>query len=263
MKGESMPEKIQSAPDATLPILALPDTHEQVDLLARRYLEANGILMQFVSFVGGQVEDAVTRLPTHFQDRIENATQTALEVAYGAAHGSQRLTRAGDRRHRMTAVAFGALGGLGGLPSALTELPVTTTLILRSIQEIASGYGEDLSLEETRLACLAVLGAGGPFSEDDGVDFAFLGARVALTGPAVSTLISTVAPRFASALIQKLGSKSIPLIGSLAGAGTNLAFMKYYQEMAHVHFGLRCLVQNGIIEAPSAFKERIENIRKN
>ena len=31
----------------------------------------------------------------------------------------------------------------------------------------------------------------------------------------------------------------LPLIGAVAGAGTNLAFTRYYTDMAHVHFGLR------------------------
>ncbi len=255
-----MPEIEIIPPGTELPVIAGPDAGEEIDVLVRRYLAANGLLMQVIGYVGGQVEDVVTRLPASTRARVESATRTALEVAYGAAHGSQRL-RAGDRPHRVMAAAFGAVGGLAGLPSALTELPVTTTLMLRSIQEIAIQHGEDLSREETRLACLQVLGAGGPLAEDDGADFAFLGARVAITGPAINALIARIAPRLAAVLTQKLGTKSIPLIGSFAGAGTNLAFMRYYQEMAHIHFGLRRLARHGALEAPAAFKARVETVR--
>ena len=256
-----MPETDMISKTNLLPILATPDAESELDLLVGRYLSANGVLMQVIGFVGGQVEDVVARLPATTRERVDRATRGALEIAYGAAYGSQRL-RTGDRPHRVMAAAMGAVGGLGGLPSALTELPVTTTLMLRSIQEIAVQHGESLSDEETRLACLQVLGAGGPLSEDDGTDFAFIGARIAITGPAMNTLIARIAPRFAGVLMQKLGSKAVPVLGSLAGAGTNLAFMRYYQEMAHVHFGLRRLARHGTIEAPAAFKSRVEAVRQ-
>jgi hypothetical protein len=255
-----MPQSEAIRAAETLPVLAMPDPEAALDTLVDRYLAANGLLMQVVGYVGGQVEDVVSRLPAKARERVETATRTALEVAYGAAYGSQRL-RAGDRPHRMMAAAFGAIGGFGGLPTALTELPVTTTLMLRSIQEIALFHDEDLSRVETRLACLQVLGAGGPLTEDDGTDYAFLGARIAITGPAINTLIARIAPRFAAVLTQKLGAKSVPLIGSFAGAGTNLAFMRYYQEMAHIHFGLRRLARQGALDAPAAFKARVEAVR--
>lgn len=256
-----MPETHPTQNTETLPVLAMPASEQALDTLVDRYLAANGVLMQVIGFVGGQVEDVLTRLPAKTRLKIETVTRSALEVAYGAAQGSQRL-RAGDRPHRIMAAAFGAVGGLGGLPSALSELPVTTTLMLRSIQEIAVRHDEDLLHEETRLACLQVLGAGGPLSEDDGTDFAFLGSRIAITGPAINTLLARIAPRFAAMLTQKLGSKAVPILGSFAGAGTNLAFMRYYQEMAHVHFGLRRLAREGQIEAPAAFKGRVKNVRE-
>ena len=35
----------------------------------------------------------------------------------------------------------------------------------------------------------------------------------------------------------------MPILGAAAGAGTNYAFVDYYVEMAHVHFGLRKLAR--------------------
>jgi hypothetical protein len=134
-------------------------------------------------------------------------------------------------------------------------------MILRSIQEIARAHGEDPGDDHTRLACLQVLGSGGPLPEDDGADLAFLGARITLTGAALNGMIAQIAPRLASLLARKLASKAVPVLGAAAGAAVNLAFARYYQEMAHVHFGLRRLVRQGAVEAPAAFRARVRELR--
>ena len=82
-----------------------------------------------------------------------------------------------------------------------------------------------------------------PGGEDDGIDTAFLGARLGLSGVAVNRLISRVAPRFATVLGQKLAGQAVPILGAAAGAGTNYAFIDYYVEVAHMHFGLRRLAR--------------------
>ena len=84
--------------------------------------------------------------------------------------------------HKALCAISGALGGLGGLQTALAELPVATTVIFRAVQGVAAQYGEDPQSDETRMKCLAVFGSGGPGSEDDGVDISFFGARLGLTG---------------------------------------------------------------------------------
>lgn len=257
-----MPEPLEGeiVRPTALPALG-GDAAAEVDRLARRYLRAHGGLIQLVTFVGGQAEGALSRLPAPARARLDEAVRLALHTAYGAARSSHARRAAGDRLHRTAAVAFGAAGGLGGLPTAIAELPVTTTMLLRSIQEIARDHGEDLDHEETRLACLRVLGSGGPLAEDDGTDFAFLGARLTLTGPALNRLIAQVAPRFLAVLGPRLAAMSIPAIGAVAGAGTNFAFVRYYQEMAHIHFALRRLARQGAIGAPAAFRAQVQAVR--
>lgn len=66
----------------------------------------------------------------------------------------------------------------------------------------------------------------------------FLSARVTLSGTTVHGIIARVAPRLSAALGQKLAAQTVPIIGAVAGAATNYAYTSYYQEMAHVHFGL-------------------------
>ena len=78
----------------------------------------------------------------------------------------------------------------------------------------------------------------GPLESDDGADLAFLTTRVLVNGAAIKTLIARIAPRFGVVLGQKLAAQTVPILGAAAGAATNYAYTSYYQEMAHVHFGL-------------------------
>lgn len=215
--------------------------------LAGRQRRAGGLLMRAVNLVGSGVEDGLRILPKPLRARIDEAARAALLRSYDAAARSRagRLSApwAGDRAHKALAALSGALGGLGGLPTALAELPVATTVIFRAVQRVAEAHGEDPASEETRLECLRVFGSGGTGAADDAVDASFLGARLSITGPAVNRLVARIAPRFGAVLGQKLASQAVPLIGAAAGAGTNYAFIDYYVEMAHVHFGLRRLAR--------------------
>ena len=223
-------------------------SQKRIAALAHRQAKAGGVLMKVVSYAGSRVEGSMQKLPNAARNQIEAGARRALEHSYHAAARSREagpLARiSGDRAHKLAATLSGALGGLGGLPTALAELPVATTVIFRAVQDVAEHYGEDPSTAETRAECLRVFGSGGPGEADDGIDTAFLGARLSLTGPALSRLLNTVAPRFASVLGQKLATQTIPVIGAAAGAGTNYAFVDYYVEMAHVHFGLRQIARD-------------------
>jgi hypothetical protein len=211
-----------------------------VAALADRQRRANGLLIKAVNFAGGQVEDGMKLLPKGVRAQIEVAVKAALLRSYDLASRSRKSGVLGsDRAHRVLGTVSGALGGIGGLPTALAELPIATTVIFRAVQAVAAQYGEDPLSENTRLECLRVFGAGGPGAADDGIDTGFIGARISITGPAIGKIIAKVAPRFGAVLSQKLLAQAVPLIGAAAGAGTNYAFVGYYIEMAHVHFGLR------------------------
>lgn len=218
----------------------------EIAALAARQRKANGVLMSAINFVGGQVEDGLKLLPASAREQIDELARAALRQSFDVAHksrGGMGQHIGSDRVHRVLGTVSGALGGLGGLPTALAELPVATTVIFRAVHHVSVEYGEDPDAEETRMECLAVFGAGGPGTEDDGVDTAFIGARLSISGAAVNGLISKVAPRFAAMLSQKLASQAVPVLGAAAGAGTNYAFVDYYVSMAHVHFGLRKLAR--------------------
>jgi len=228
-----------------VPLVPLGEAAQaEIAALAQRQMRAQSLLMQVVTFVGGQVEDGLKLLPQSGRDRIEGAARRALRQSYEVAAKSRgRRVLTTDRAHRALCTLSGAMGGIGGLPTAVAELPVATTVIFRAVQGVAEIHGEDPTDPETRMEVLRVFGAGGPGEADDGIDTAFIGARLSLTGAALNRLIATVAPRFAAMLGQKLATQTIPILGAAAGAGTNYAFIDYYIELAHVHFGLRRLAR--------------------
>ena len=217
-------------------------TEAELDALVARYRAADSTGMQVVTMIGGRVENLIDRLPVEARGSIEGATRRALEIAFDAAARSRgRVADTSDWLNTAVTTAMGAAGGAGGLPTALAELPVTTTVLLRAIQGIAAEHGFDPADEVVRLDCLQVFAASGPLERDDGADFAFLAARVSLTGASVRGLIAKVAPRLGVVLGQKLAAQAVPILGAVAGAAVNYAFTSYYQQMAHIQFGLKRL----------------------
>lgn len=226
------------------------DVDAELDLLVRRYKGAGGLGVEVLNLIGAQADGLVERLPKPVQDRLEGATELALKQAMRAAHGSRSIvsTDSTGWLSRAAATALGAAGGVGGLPSALAELPITTAILLRAIQDVAVTYDFDANSENVQFDCIQVFAAAGPMSHDDGSDLAFLSARMALTSGGVTKMAAWVAPRLAPVLGQKLAAQAVPVLGAAAGAATNYAFTRYYSEIAHVHFGLRKLAIDADVE---------------
>ncbi|MEO0369867.1 MAG: EcsC family protein [Pseudomonadota bacterium] len=241
--------------------LTLPEdaVATRLDVLATRYSRASGPGIQLLNLIGGQADNLLEQLPKPVRDALGTRTEEALRLAMQAAHGSRSVVdgQAGWMNLALT-TAMGAAGGLGGLPTALAELPVTTTVLLRAIQDVAVEHGFDPEEEGVQYDCIQVFAAAGPLDHDDGADLGFLGARVTVTGAALQNLIATVAPRLATVLGQKLAAQAVPILGAAAGAATNYTYTSYYQQMAHVHFGLRRLA----IEADLDREDVAERFRK-
>ncbi|AHE56122.1 EcsC family protein [Sphingomonas sanxanigenens] len=226
-------------------------TLDAIRSAADRYVEAHGLFMQIVGWAGQAAEGLVSRLPDEWRDRIESVGLAALDQAYAAAAATQPGSEEkglrgralgwtkGETWHRVATGVTGALGGLGGLATTLVDLPVTTTLILRSVQQVAASYGEDPALDETRAQSIAVFALGGPLPEDGTLETGLFAARLALTGKAVAEMLKAALPRFGAVVSQKALAQATPLLGAAAGAIVNPVFASYYQAMAHVHFGLR------------------------
>ncbi len=227
----------------TLPAIAAPDVIPAVQGFAQRYRRANGPVMTVINRIGGTLETQMALIPAGVRDQIEVITARALNAAFVAASAGQHAPDLGPRGQLMAVMATGAAGGIGGLPTALAELPFTITLFLHAIRQSATDAGFDPDIPAIRAACLAVFAAGSPLDGDDGLNTAFLSARLTLTGPAIQRVIAAAAPGLAMALGQKLAAQSIPILGAISGAALNAAYMNYYREMADIRFGLMALAQ--------------------
>ncbi|MEM8654795.1 MAG: EcsC family protein [Pseudomonadota bacterium] len=242
-------------------IILVPDTLDidaELDRLARRYKGAGGLGIQVLNTLGTGADGLLNRLPAPVRNQLNDATRAALVQELKAASTSRGMVP--DQAEWLNATvsaAMGAAGGFGGLPTALAELPVTTTLLLRVIEGVAEEHGFDAAAESVRFDCVQVFAAAGPLEHDDGSDIAFLTTRLAVSGGAMQKLIAMVAPRLSVVLGQKLAAQAVPVLGAAAGAAINFSYTKYYTDMAHVHFGLRRLA----VAADQPHAAMIERLR--
>src|SRR5690625_5944311 len=152
---------------------------------ARELLENPGIAAQLANVVGAPMEYVMARrLPASVTRLIESTTRAALEQSLRLATATLRRggarPAARTRVHTFAAAAAGAAGGAFGFAGLAVELPVTTTMILRSIADIARSHGEDLDDPAVTLACFEVLTMGGRSSTDDGAGCGYVAARAEL-----------------------------------------------------------------------------------
>ncbi len=223
-------------------VIGKVDPEAELDRLGQMYRSAGGAGVNLLNRLGGSAESLLEQLPKSVRIGLGQATEQALWLAMHAAQGSRRAIP--DQKpwvNTALTTAMGAAGGLGGVSTALVELPATTAMILRSIQGAAVQEGFDPDSDNVKFDSIRVLSAAGPLSMDDGADLAFFSTRLTLTGPAMQRLIAAVAPRLSVVLGQKLAVQSVPVLGALAGGGTNFVYTRYYQQISRVHFGLRRL----------------------
>ncbi|MEO5694835.1 MAG: EcsC family protein [Usitatibacter sp.] len=231
---------------------------------AKAILENPGIAAKFSSMLGSPVEAGMKMLPKRWQKSVHSATEAALMKALDVAVktlGQARPMTSSDKLHKLGAAASGALGGAFGIAAIGIELPVSTTLILRSIADIAAAEGEDPRHIDTKLACITVFALGSTRdSRDNAAESAYFAARSALAAavteaskylaekglsksgaPALVRLVGLVASRFGIVVSQKAAAQMIPIIGAAGGAMINTVFIGHYQDMARGHFIVRRL----------------------
>ena len=230
---------------------------------AKRALENPGIAAKITNALGVPVEKALGMLPDTWSVPVSRAAHSAIATALHVAAGSLKNTlggRAGNRLHKALVVATGAGGGAFGLPALAIELPVSTTIMLRSIAAIARSQGEDLSDIHARLACLEVFALGGRPGRNDASEAGYYAARSAFgkvmvdaaryigqrglakeSAPPVVRLIMYVAERFGIQVSEKIATQAVPVIGAAGGALINYVFIDHFQSMALGHFTVRRL----------------------
>jgi hypothetical protein len=226
-------------------------------------LESTSFAARLASLAGRQVGFAGRAVSPRLQEvasaAASRALTAALQVAVSSLEG-RPLDGDGVIKHRRLAMVSGAIGGAIGLASLPLELPISTTIMLRSIADIARSEGEDLREPEASIACLQVFALGGHGQEGNILEggylalrglFAktvsdaarFVGARgaVAESSPVLVRLISQIASRFGVVVSQKTAAQAVPLLGAISGAAVNLAFTEHFQSLAKGHFTVRRL----------------------
>ena len=233
---------------------------------AKLLLENPGLAMRVSATLGSPIERSIGLLPKRAQTAIQQASEAAilkaLDVAVKSlgAETADRKKGSSDRAHKVAAAASGAFGGAFGLMALSIELPLSTTIMLRSIADIAKSEGENISHIDTKLACLTVFALGGRSGKDDAAESGYFAARVAMAGavseaskylaekgfakagaPALVRLIALIASRFGIVVSEKMALQAVPIIGAASGAVINTLFIEHFQNMARGHFIVRRL----------------------
>jgi hypothetical protein len=244
--------------------------------------DSRGLLMRATAMFGRRVEGLRRRLMqagsrfggARFDDLSARATQAVEDVLWSsyefASFGLDALPRfarpkaaRGNRLHKFATTVSGVASGFVGLPGAFLDIPFSTTMILRSIAEVARDFDEDLSSEDTKRACLEVLAFGGFGEAEDATETGYWATRVGMNHAAVSVLIKSAAARFGVVLSEKFLSQAVPVAGAISGGALNYAFTDHYQKMARVHFTLRALERRtgepGMVKA--AFEAMVDAAR--
>ncbi|CAD9220871.1 STAPHYLOLYTIC protease PREPROENZYME LASA [Burkholderia cenocepacia] len=250
---------------------------------AKQVLESPSLTMKLTGVLGAPVEKMIARLPDFATGKINDATQLALRKCLNIALRTLGKPPAPDAEpekpsnllHKLAVATTGAAGGAFGFFALPVELPVTTTLIFRSVCDIARSEGEDLTSVDTQLQCLAVLGMGGnPDKQEEDADLGYFVLRGALaqaiskassditakgiaahSSAAVFKLVQTVASRFSVQVTEQMAAKSIPAIGAVLGATVNTLFIDHFQQMAHGHFTVRRLERKyGSVAVQAAYQ---------
>lgn len=203
-------------------------------------------LKAFVNQTGGRIAGAPWfEMTQRAQEAVEDILWNSYRYATFGLEAMPHFARPKKPRknalHRLLTTASGVSSGFAGLPGAVIDIPFTTTTILRSIAEIARDFGEDLSAEDTRRACLEVLAFGVPGEAEEEAETGYWAARLGVSHLTINLLIRSVAGQFGIVLSDKLLAQMVPLLGAVTGGLLNYSFTDYYQGMAKVHFCLRAL----------------------
>ena len=230
---------------------------------AKLLLETPGLAAKIGNYVGAPIEKGFALLPKKWNALVNEATRKSITAALEVALWTMDHRRAqppSNWWHKLAVGTTGAAGGAFGLPALTIELPVTTTIMLRSIADIARSQGENLNTPEARLQCVQVLALGGGSSSDDGSEAGYFAARAAMAkavsdavqhlarsglshqgAPAMVRLIALIASRFSIVVSEKAAAQAVPVLGAFGGAVINTLFIDHFQDMGKGHFIVRRL----------------------
>jgi len=243
--------------------MSIPEKDLEDLRYARSLLENPGLAAKITNMFGAPIEKGFALLPKNWSDIVASSTQKALTVAMEAAivtMNKRSGQTSSDFLHKILVAASGAGGGFFGFPALPVELPISTTIMMRSIADIARSEGEQISEPETKMACIEVFALGGPGKDDDAAETGYFVIRAGLAravteaaqymaergmaekgAPVIVRLISQVASRFGVQVSEKVAAQAVPVIGAAGGSILNMLFVDHFQDMARGHFIVRRL----------------------
>lgn len=231
--------------------------------VAKNLLENPGVAARITNFIGAPIEKGFGLLPGNWNKNLGEVTQAALLKASDVAIFTMKDIpgeTSSNIWHKLGVAVSGGVGGFFGITALAAELPITTSIMLRSIADVARSQGESITSMETQLACLEVFALGGNSKSDDGTESGYYAVRAALaravadaseflatktmTGegaPVLVRWIAKIAERFGVQVTEKAAAQAVPAIGAAGGAIINTVFIDHFQDMARGHFIVRKL----------------------
>ncbi|MEZ0171265.1 EcsC family protein [Microvirga sp. TS319] len=247
---------------SAVPEIALSEEDREALRQAVLALEGPSYVARLSSLAGRPIELLGLALPAPVSEVISKTTQAAL--ARALRYALKTIPKEGrdpeTRIHKALAILSGAMGGALGVSAVLAELPISTTIMLRSIARIAGSEGEDLEDPETALACLQVFALGGHAGSDNLHEAGYFAVRTAMaksvthalqqiagrgvvdeSASAIVRLLAQIGTRFGVVVSQKVAVQAVPVLGAIGGAAINAAFIDHFQTLARGHFTVRRL----------------------
>jgi hypothetical protein len=242
--------------------MQLSDDDREALRYAKYLLEHPGLAAKITSVIGVPIEKGFALLPEKWADVVSDATRKSLETALRVAMvtlDEKPQAKSWEILHKLAVAATGAGGGAFGLAGIPVEVPLSTTIMLRSIADIARSEGERLGAPEAKLACLEVFALGSRSGSDEATESAYFLIRGALAksvsdaakhvaekgltagAPAIVRLMTQLASRFGVTVSEKVAAQAIPAIGAVGGAAINVLFIDHFQDIARGHFIVRRL----------------------
>jgi hypothetical protein len=231
--------------------------------VAKQILLSPSLTAKLGELIGKPIEKGLKLLPKNWNAKVADATETALYKALqlsASTMGSQRMRPSRDWLHKAIVVTSGVAAGAAGFYSVIIELPFSTVVMLRSIADIARSEGFDVSLVDTKLACLEVFALGGGGMSSEAAETGYWGIRGALAvtireaashiaergladraAPPIVKLVASVASRFGGVVTAEAAALAIPVIGAVSGGAVNYMFIDHFQDLARAHFIIKRL----------------------
>ncbi len=249
--------------------LATDKTDHDALVRAVELMNAPSLTAKLADLAGAPLEAMLRKLSPDMRQRVNRAVADALGKAADAAlwtMDDKPGNGASTVLHKLGAAASGAIGGFFGFAALLVEIPVSITIMMRAVADVARAEGFSLTDVETRAICVQIFGmesgmepgkthvpghqyfaAKEALRQVMGLTAAELsaGAVKGLTTQEAASwlvrLVEAVAARLGIAITEKVAAQMIPVLGAITGAAINALFTDHYQDMAKARFTLERL----------------------